>query len=151
MTDAETTVFNVIHDYPMLFSTRTDVLHFLFAVVGNGYEWVGGELVEQFPEGEKTDLDRNLEWALYAFADRAYDMRTECLSIRQLAQIRAHQRTSVITGPYARAGKVVRRSESCALLTMPDDVHDDWRALAEEIRPLVEAGWEAEMIARSAG
>lgn len=40
--------------YPTLFSNRADVLNHLFLTVGNGYEWVNGELVC------KDDMDKDI-------------------------------------------------------------------------------------------
>lgn len=40
--------------YPNLFSNRADVLNHLFLTVGNGYEWVNGELVY------KDDIDKDI-------------------------------------------------------------------------------------------
>ncbi len=41
-------VFNLVKSsifgYPTLFSTRLDVFIHLFSCIGNGYEWIGGEL-----------------------------------------------------------------------------------------------------------
>lgn len=42
------TVKNCIAGYPKLFETEGDVLHHLFFVNGNGYEWVNGELIDLF-------------------------------------------------------------------------------------------------------
>ncbi len=34
--------------YPLIFATRWDVLRHLFLVIGNGYDWLGGQLVDEF-------------------------------------------------------------------------------------------------------
>mgnify|MGYP006921415738 CR=1 FL=1 len=38
----------MLKDYPSLFQNRTDCFDQLFCVLGNGYEWENGELVDQF-------------------------------------------------------------------------------------------------------
>lgn len=50
--------------YPSIYSTPADVLHQLFAVIGNGYEWEGGQLVPLFDEKESAD-----EWLAQKLAD----------------------------------------------------------------------------------
>ncbi len=42
------TVFECLQIYPDLFPTRLEVDNQLFAVIGNGYDWIEGELVEAY-------------------------------------------------------------------------------------------------------
>lgn len=46
--------------YPELFPTRKHVLNFLFCTVGNGYEWINGELIDVDGEYEKRYKLREL-------------------------------------------------------------------------------------------
>jgi hypothetical protein len=39
--------------YPFLYTTKTDVYHHIFLVIGNGYEW---------HEGRLSTMDSNAEW-----------------------------------------------------------------------------------------
>lgn len=48
---------NAIAYYPSLFSSRTEVLHHMFIVLGCGYEWSKGELVV-LREGNERDRIR---------------------------------------------------------------------------------------------
>ena len=41
----EKTIQCMFNNYPMLFQKRQECLNHLFCVVGNGYEWVNGELI----------------------------------------------------------------------------------------------------------
>ena len=49
----EETIKDCIGRYPMLFKSRTEVLHHLFVVLGCGYRWRDGALVEIYRE--RTD------------------------------------------------------------------------------------------------
>jgi len=40
--------------YPKLFQTRWDCLNQLFCVIGNGYDWVKGELINEYTTSPKT-------------------------------------------------------------------------------------------------
>lgn len=44
--------------YPSLFVDETDVLHHLFFVNGNGYEWYGGQLIDVCDPNEDLDVRR---------------------------------------------------------------------------------------------
>lgn len=43
-------------DYPTLFKDRSDCLNQLFCVIGNGYEWYNGELVEDADAYSKEEI-----------------------------------------------------------------------------------------------
>lgn len=49
----EITVKNALKLFPLLFKSRLDVDEHLFAVIGNGYEWIDGELVDAAYYGNK--------------------------------------------------------------------------------------------------
>lgn len=44
--DPEALIVDCIGQYPTLFPNRTSVLHHLFIVLGGGFEWRNGELVD---------------------------------------------------------------------------------------------------------
>lgn len=44
--NVECTIQQMFDHYPTLFKERVDCLNHLFCVIGNGYEWINGELVE---------------------------------------------------------------------------------------------------------
>ncbi len=46
----ETTKNLMMDAYPSLFPEEADALHHLFFVLGNGYDWVGGELTENYSD-----------------------------------------------------------------------------------------------------
>jgi len=158
MADVESTIFETIYNYPGLFRNRTQVLHYLFAMNGTDFDWVDGELVDVLGDEKPNDVQRTASWERGAFDDRTYELTTECLSIRQLAQIRAQQRGSLLQGGLLKYGlyedelaAVYERSVYAPLLNIPDDIKPDWAAAAEEIRPLIEAGWAAQAAKRRAG
>lgn len=46
----------MMESYPTLFVDETDALHHLFFVLGSGYAWKGGELVDVFAESHDPDV-----------------------------------------------------------------------------------------------
>ncbi len=56
---AEDTLQYMADFYPELFPTRKHALNHLFCVLGNGYEWINGELVDDDNEYEKRYKLRN--------------------------------------------------------------------------------------------
>jgi len=102
--NAEKTIIEAIRRYPDLYSNRTDVLHHMFIVIGNGYRWSpGGNLVTTYSPREKPRL---LMWAA-----KDISRKIGYLSIEN----RYHW------------------SNCCKLATMPQNVAPDWFACAHEI------------------
>ena len=106
----EWTVREMIGSYPSLFQSRTQCLHHLFVVLGNGYKWVGGKLTCVF-KGEKRKLliPKN---ALNILADYR----------PKLSMFYRH--------PYPLL-------QECKLLTIPKNVEQDWEDAAFETINLV--------------
>ena len=57
----ETTIQRMFDEYPDLFSTRQECYDFLFCVIGNGYEWRRGQVVEC--DDEFGEDDEALDYA----------------------------------------------------------------------------------------
>lgn len=68
-------------EYPSIFPHRTEVLHHLFFVLGNGYEWRGGKLAH-WDEDDETDSEAALERevALQEVAQMSPEERQELLA-----------------------------------------------------------------------
>ena len=56
----ELTIQEMFDNYPTLFKDRADCLNHLFCVIGNGYDWVNGELVEG-PEDYSAEEQKYFE------------------------------------------------------------------------------------------
>ena len=54
--NVELTIQDCFDNYPSLFKERADVLNHLFCTIGNGYDWVNGELVEYEPSEGKDKI-----------------------------------------------------------------------------------------------
>lgn len=57
MTPRDTIKLSVLN-YPLISQTNGEIQHHLFIIIGNGYEWVNGELVDEYNERNfKTTKD----------------------------------------------------------------------------------------------
>ena len=58
MNSVDLLVENLIAQYPSIFGSRTSVLHHLFLVLGNGFEWHKGKLVDKYKESVADKIPR---------------------------------------------------------------------------------------------
>ena len=56
--NVELTIQEMFDEYPTLFKERADCLNHLFCCIGNGYEWINGELVEAFDDHTNRDINQ---------------------------------------------------------------------------------------------
>ncbi len=137
--------------YPTLFPNPVNVLEHLFCVIGNGYEWIDGELVDRFDRVEGTDKttepltmkypeEEEVESDLAAFAKYMEKLHTE-RRLQGLAQrmqmefvdkhideIIEASSTAVYfgSGPrgyYFLKGISIKYSHG---INFPDDIKPDW-------------------------
>lgn len=103
MSKVDAVIEHKIAKYPSLYHSRTEALHHLFIVLGNGYEWVNGSIVDNFNMSAKKDEIP-----------------------RSAAKILAHHRIKEIEHPYPW-------TSGCLLATMPKDAKPEWKLAAKEI------------------
>lgn len=85
--NVELTIQDMFDEYPTLFKERADCLNHLFCAIGNGYEWVNGELVE-IPE-TPTEWANELASRLVdgkAFQHNKLSLRGEHLYYRRMRE-----------------------------------------------------------------
>lgn len=151
--------------YPSLFVDEADVLHHLFFVNGNGYEWVEGQLVdvcspEQDLDATRAQDKRRLEWEAKMAAAKGSDTRFYEQQLALIAKSPAAQRRAerqyrirrctqrrppgsrIRDCHYLDEGGKLRRylyplCEYADILHVPDDVKSDWLKAAEKALSLV--------------
>lgn len=151
----ERTLQGMYDNFPGLFKERADCYNQLFCTVGNGYEWIDGELIDvcapntprhPLKDGKahqycKLSLRQQAEYYLRRAAERKgepYVRDEEYLSgipdDRYHLQPRA-QRWYFYQGDMCR--------DFAYLFNYPDDIKPDWKAAIEECRMmLLEDGYE---------
>jgi hypothetical protein len=144
MATVNETVRNAITCYPSLFATRGDALHHLFLVLGNGYTWHKGEIVNKFPEDEGQPWTPERESASFARIDGNADL------LRELVDERVQRHQAILSNLDAAVQDLTLTREfvypqfdGALLFTIPEDVTDDWAAAAEDAKTIaIQGGWK---------
>ena len=87
--NVELTIQEMFDDFPTLFKERADCLNHLFCAIGNGFEWVDGELVDTF-DGVASERIATLSARLIDGKAHQYNK----LSLRAEARIYESERLS---------------------------------------------------------
>ncbi len=116
--------------HPELFPTRKHALNFLFCTVGNGYEWINGELINVDGEYEKRYKLRN------AIEKAEFKEEENWDQIAHYYQIKNKYEKYMIPHKYnfewyPLAKKIAK------LYNYPDDIKSDWKELLEECKELL--------------
>lgn len=153
-------VERAIYNYPSLFANRTQVLHHLLIVIGNGYKWSGGVLVNAHP----VELDRTDEEVQWTYRDLYADLAAlgeETDVSAEMHEFLARQRAehdamnaeflrrrrtaaTLAQTPGPLAGTVYPpHPEYANAFAYPDTIAADWDAARREILAVVEPLWYA--------
>ncbi len=153
MATVEETVRNSLLDYPTLFSNRTEIFHHLFCVIGNGYEWNDGELVngyrmddglveeyEREPCSVKDEEEQMKEYNeqyskdLYEFLEPALRIQIR----KDNAKFEFHKdNIDLLVKIVGNIDWIYPMCEYSRLMNIPDDVKDDWLEAAEQMATYV--------------
>lgn len=143
MASVTDTVERMIHRFPSLYANRTQCLHALFYVLGNGYDWSAGELVD-ITRDDRTEEDADAVFLAPLIARHGPDHPIVAQTTARFAADRAPTLSR-----RGRAAELARTpgelgphdpyplTTGCALSTMPADATADWRAAADEITAAV--------------
>lgn len=148
MATVDQTVRSVIEYHPTRFTNRTDVLHFLLCVIGNGYAWVDGAVVSESSaydpkpwtlEEHETQVAKVLETVpplAHEVLREIYDEeKAKSMKILSTLDERVHA-----WGPLI--GQVYPQDDYALLMNIPGDVTPDWEQACEQVRTLVaDSGW----------
>lgn len=128
---AEDTLQYMADFYPDIFPTRKHCLDHLFCVIGNGYEWVNGELVDDDNKYEKRyKLRKPIKKAEFWREEHWYQMNEFYNDLRGLDE------KQKIPMQYNFEWYPLSKKYS-ALFTYPEDIKDDWKALLEECKQML--------------
>ena len=128
---AEDTLQYMADFYPDIFPTRKHCLDHLFCVIGNGFEWVKGELVDNDDKYQKRyKLRKPIKKAEFWREENWYLMNEFYNDIHKLDE------TQKIPMQYNFEWYPLSQRYS-ALFTYPEDIKDDWKTLLEECRQML--------------
>lgn len=127
---AEDTLQYMADFYPDIFPTRKHCLNQLFCVIGNGYEWINGELVDKDSKYEKRyKLRKSITKAEFPNEER-------WLHDRQFYIVLHEGEEGKIPWKYSFNWYPLSKNYS-KLYNYPEDITDDWMVLLEECRQML--------------
>lgn len=123
--------------YPDLFPTRKHCLDHLFCVIGNGYQWTDGELVDNDDEYHKR-------YQIIEHIKRAKGKNEECFYKRMDEEIRLK---SILKENYKQLFGNMKYNFSwyplskkySYLYNYPENIKPDWLSILNECKQLLEA------------
>jgi len=129
---AENTIQWMMDFYPDIYPTRKHCLNQLFCVIGNGYKWKNGELVDTDPDefASRYKFKKNIQRAESKHEERWDEMRLWHESWRQVDP--THQ----IPFQYTFEWYPVTEGYSY-VVNFPEDITPSWKAALLECRELL--------------
>lgn len=129
---AEDTLQYMADFYPEIFPTRKHCLNQLFCVIGNGYEWVNGELVNKDNKYEKRyKLRKPVKKAEFQDEQAWYDNNKFYTELYKGEESKISWKWRFDWYPLYK--------DYAKLYNYPEDIKDDWAALLEECKQLLVA------------
>lgn len=149
----ERTLQKMYDEYPQLFPSRQQALDHLFCVIGNGYEWVKGELVDckelyyydsKLDELVEIPFENDNEPDIVSKApltdEEAKIQRQQWIEER--ARLKCHFNKSL---SYEDALKITLEnthkwyplSKLANICNLPEDITPEWKAVAEECKAML--------------
>lgn len=131
---AEATLQYMSDFYPRIFPTRKHALNQLFCVLGNGMEWVNGELINKdskylkrykmIEEIERAEFPDENQWN--EMHDFYVDLYESCDKNEKIPIEYQFEWYPLCTGNHGSK-----------LYNYPEDIKPDWKALIEECKELL--------------
>ena len=149
MSTVDETVRQCILSYPILFKTRTEVLHHILCVLGSGFVWSNGEAVrDYYDDGEPSTWNRE-KYNEENLFDYAKDFSAGFLAeLRAAQEKRADEYERIVAEVDSRmylrkqVWNFYPQTDYSLLMELPKDVTEDWQAAVSEIRAeAMQAGW----------
>jgi hypothetical protein len=150
----ERTLQKMYDEYPQLFPTRQQALDHLFCVIGNGYEWVKGELVDceelyyydsELDELVEIPFENDDEPDIVSkspMTDEEYEIEHQkCIEETVELKCRLNERITreealKVTLENCHKWYPISKNHSY-ICNLPDDITPEWKALAEECKEML--------------
>lgn len=128
----ETTIQRMFDRYPDLFSDRKECLNHLFCVIGNGYKWKRGQIVE-------CGADEEIEPFIIEAENRDYAAQAAEHTVAKQSEenIKKWNERKALY-PHCYKFEWYPLCEYSLINNIPDDAKPDWKAAADECRKLLE-------------
>lgn len=135
---AEDTLQFMSDFYPLIFPCRRAALEHLFCTIGNGAEWIDGEIVYDDHRFHNYVLKEPVEKAIFEYTDEeaSKKFQEDILRNKRHAKIIGKEFNEEEFKPFHRirfwSGKTYLK-----LYNPPDNIKDDWKALLEECKEYI--------------
>ena len=146
MSSTESFVQGRILAHPSIYTNRTEVLHNVFCVIGNGYEWSGDGSVVPTDERSPWDKEEQLikiEEDLESYEPFIQEFLRPGMMDNYLAELETVNNVEELIHVRPAINDIYPQSDYALLMNVPDNAQAEWKALADEAKSLaVEAGWK---------
>lgn len=126
----EETIQEMYDNYPMLFQERKECLNQLFCVIGNGYDWINGELISNERQIYKYDEDKG-RYILDYIDNSPVELKGDGKAKQTLDGGRSYNRCFKNKFEWYPLSKFSR------IVSYPDDIKEDWLKGIEETKNLL--------------
>ena len=152
----ERTLQAMFDNFPNLFKGRADCYNQLFCTVGNGYEWVDGELIDicgsfiprnplkngKAYQYNKLTLRQEAEYYLRRAASQKGERYEPYETLDSIPDDQYHWKPRAERWYFYR-GELPLCRPYAYLFNYPDDIKPDWKAAIDECREMLfEDGYE---------
>lgn len=153
LTVADRFVAKQIKKFPMLFHNRTQVLHYVLCLIGNGYEWTDRGTIT-YKEPHKS-LKSPAVWSYETHMAEAEERYTGIPDSIKEILLDGEKKVGVALQALVDSAEVLAcssgkmnmefypQSEYSLLMNQPDGIHPDWKAACDEAKSeAVKHGWK---------
>lgn len=136
----ERTLQRLYDEYPRLFQSRQRALNHLFCVIGNGYEWVNGELVYEddvtYDENDSDIISKSpMTDEEYEIEHQKWIEKTVEFKCSINPTITREEALKVTLENWHKWYPISK--EFSHICNLPDDITPEWKALAEECKTML--------------
>ena len=129
---AEDTLQYMADFYPDIYPTRKHCLNQLFCVIGNGYKWINGELVDDDNEYvNRYELKESINKAEFRHEEQWYHMHDFYHDLYEDEKQKIPMRYRFEWYPLSK-----RHSK---LFNYPENIKEDWKLLIEECKQMLKS------------
>lgn len=145
----EETIQSMFDYWPCLFVDRADALNHLFCTIGNGYEWIDGQLVscitQDAPPKNPLKDGKAFQYQPLSLRAQALYYRNQRYPGKPLDELKQKQYDRIPDDKTHRHPRKERwyfyRSGLCEdfayLFNYPENIQPDWKAALEECRSML--------------
>ena len=136
--DVQSTLRYTLIKYPELFKNKWGVYHHLFVVNGNGFEWIGGELVEKCDELNILSTYDAIEYKLDSFKKsyiefiEKYNFTSKHLVLQLSSDVNDILNIEKRITDLTQSEEFYGLCEYSKIVNLPNYIKEDWKLALQE-------------------